>query len=273
MRIPSIRSFAAASAAMVAASASAEVTFYDVLKNVQYTQTSNAQPSTPVSWDFAARIFTNVDNDVTAGTVAFPGGSRNLTPNGPRLTRYFQPGFASEAALNAAYPTGEYVFTATAGTLAGQTGSLMVPDAVRPNEVPYLTGTSYDELQSAVEGQPVTVTWDPYTVPSPVTHELVFFQLFKDNVLLHEVSGVNGSFTSYTIDGAELVAGSSYRYSLFFDPRFQVAKAGFNGTASSIVDFDSITSGTFSVEAVPEPGSIAALGVGVAAILRRRKKA
>lgn len=273
MRPVPLRPLAAALAVLIGSSASAKVTFYDILKNAQYTQISAAQPQNAVSWDFIARIFTDVDNEVTAGTLSFPGNLRTLTPVGPRLVRYAQFGFPTEPDLENAYPATTYFFNATAGSLAGQSGSAPEFIPVRATEVPYLTGNSFADLGNATAGQSVTVTWNPYTVPAPVTHQLVYFQLFENGVLKRDVAGQNGAFTSYTIDGGDLVAGNSYRWSLFFDPRFQGNNGGFGGTASFVESFDSITSGTFSVRPVPEPASLAALGLGALAVVRRRRRA
>ncbi len=265
------------SAIAVSAVSQADITFYDLFKNAAYGQTSAAQPTTAYSWDFGARIFSNADGDVTAGNVDLPvsvGGSISLSAAGPRSAQLLDYGYADQAAIDAAYPDGTYDYSVTSGTLAGQSGSLTVPVSVYSDQVPYLTGSSFADLQSATAGNSVNVTWDAYTVSSTPTYQLVYFNVFDFTTSSYVVdaSGTNGVYGSQSIDGSVLVAGHHYGWSLYFDPRFEWANSGFNGTAASIVGFDRVTNGDFTVAAVPEPASFAVLGLGALGILKRRRR-
>lgn len=270
--------FAGAALALVAVSAAqAEVTFYDLFKNVYYTQTSNAQPTTANSYAFSSRIFTDTPGEVTEGTIDYQDGdgnaqTRTLTPTSTEVVDYSDFGYASEADLEHAYPAGNYVYTATAGTLAGQTGTLTVPTTVRSDQIPYFNGTSYDDLTHAVAGSSVTVTFDGFTTPTAADSEAIYIYLHDDTTDLDvEQSMLGNAAGSYTLSGSDLVADHDYSLSIFYDPRFGTPNAGFNGTGDTSIGFDRATNLDFHVQAVPEPAGWAALGVGLVAFRRRRR--
>lgn len=78
-----------------------------------------------------------------------------------------------------------------------------------------------------------------------------------------------GSFTGVAATGA--ITGASAKYSAYVSPNNVVSvTTNTRTTGTPSLNFTNVLG---EVEAVPEPASIAALSVGAAALLRRRKKA
>lgn len=261
--------------------AAADVTFYDLFKNVQFEQTANdTAPTVATSYDFGVRIFSDTDGEVTSGTVVTPlNDTLDLSPTSSKVVEDYIYGYSSDAELDALYPAGTYNFSITGGTKSGWTGTLDLPETARANEVPYLTGNSFDALMNATAGNSVNVTWNTFTTNNPnsqsLAYETIYFAVFDETLGGTQIGGGYGDKASYlsaTIDGSTLIAGHDYRWSLYYDPRFEVRDAGLNGEGTADIGFDSVTSGGFTVAPVPEPASLTALALGGVAVLRRRRR-
>ncbi len=254
----------------VAQLASADPTFYDLFKTHAYNQTSNSSPIDPSFYYSGSRIFTTVDGEVTSAHLTAPSGGtdRDLTGSNPTIA---QPTYASEATMDAETPAGDYLFTINdGGAFDGATGSLTLPESTYADAVPYLTGTSFDALQNATAGNSIAVTWNSFTPVANANFNLVFFTVFDQTAGTFIFDQIyNDGAPGDTIDGSGLIAGHSYSYNLFFDPRYEVTHAGL-GDATSIAGFDSVTFGDFRVAAVPEPATFLLLSPAFLLLRRRR---
>ena len=100
----------------------------DLFKNISYNQTSAAAPTAPIRVPFCAyeNFFQN-PGDFDSATVTYPGtGSPQALSLAAAGEYLFQtPFFASQAAMDSAYPFGNYVLSAhNSGTSANQSATI-----------------------------------------------------------------------------------------------------------------------------------------------------
>ncbi len=252
---------------------------YDLFKTADYTQTSNAQPTTPFNYRMDARIDTNVDHDVTAASLTLPDGVTvyPFTSSTPRFLFYRENGLASAGDLDAAYPAGTYTFTATAGTLAPSSGSIDFPESAQLGysaTVPYLTGNSFSSLQGMDSTANLTLTFDGFIGGTFANQVVTFFTVF-DNTSGDVVFTENGSpsvFTASTIPGGVLLPDHAYAYSVTFSDRIVGTGLFGNDSAVTLAAFDLATSGFFQTAAVPEPGIGGLLPLVIGFVTSRRRR-
>ncbi len=136
---------------------------YNFGKSGAFVQTSTADPvpGAEEPFNFAATVKSpQAGPAITAASVTLPGGTRknlNAVPLGGLL--FFADTPASEAALDAAYPGGNYTLRFTPSGQAERTVNMNLPAAWPP--VPKVA--NYSEAQAVNPRQDFTLRWNAFT--------------------------------------------------------------------------------------------------------------
>lgn len=259
-----------------ASSARAALTFTEVARWQTFTQSSNAAPGSPNSFGFTARVFSNTANEVQNGTVKTPLATvYNMNPSGAFVTGYSNFSFASEAALDALFPTGSYEFTLTNGPRSGDSDTIDFNDPGWADVTPHLVGTNYADLQGADVTSAISFNWSAWDTTGSYTGRQTYFTLIDvtggGTQVVPQQQGHADTFLSKTLAANTLVAGRTYQYTLTFGALDQSEEAEGLAPARPTAAKYMTTSGRFTT-AVPEPGTIAVLALGVVGAFRRRRR-
>jgi hypothetical protein len=200
----------------------ADVSYYGVIKSVQYQQTNDLAP-VPLAanaYAFNAFVVANTNNVVTDATIRV--GSNTPIPLTSTNTVYwqFQNAFSTQAALDAAYPAGS-VFSPVNYTLTMSTTN----DGVRSGSVNFflfIVPVSYPatpQLTNLAAAQTIDTTRDfPVTWDSLGGSTLAVVQLTvldaTSNVVFaspapFQPGALNGTSTGYVIPAYSLPAGAN----------------------------------------------------------------
>jgi hypothetical protein len=242
------------------------VVFYSVFKNIAYTQTGNAQPTTPSSFFVNGGVFSNLANDLTSGSVTnnSSAASFNMSVANPNTLSYG--GFESSlAAMNAAFPDGstdQFSVTSTSqGTLSD---SLPQPaSSLFTSNIPYLT--NFNGLKGMNPNGAFTVHF-PSTQPVGVTNDSnIYFSVFG----AIGSGGLPNSATSFVIPAHTLLPNTTYTFELDYSNRLDTPATGNFSGGTGIAGYDVRTDGTFTTgpASVPEPASIALFALVAVAML------
>lgn len=261
-------------AALTSSSAPAHAQLTDVFT---FKNLTNSQSGPDGSVIASTGAFFNAGADMTNSgdfdslTLTYPGPDSPLSiPLVGPTSFNAGPGFASQAAMDAAFPFGDYVFTATnSSTMATQTETLSYTADAYAANVPALTGASYDALQGLkTSAGALDIEFNAQSASPLATSPFTFFTIFDST---QGCGFLAASATSCAIDPQALLPGHTYTYELDFSDRVESSPDG----VLDGVDFDVRTDGTFTT-AVPEPAvwAMMLLGFGgLGAAMRVRRKA
>jgi hypothetical protein len=241
-------------------------------KNVTYAQGGlDGSVISSTGAFFNAGVDLQNPGDFDGVTLTYPGsgGPQALPQTGPKSFG-IGPSFASQAAMDAAYPFGDYVLTASnSTTMATDTETLHYTADAYAGNVPALTASSYDALQGVKTSLGMlTLDFNAQDASPLATSTFNFFTIFNSPI---NCGFLSPATTSCTIDPQELKPGHTYTYELDFSNRIESSP---NGVLDG-VNFDVRTDGTFTT-AVPEPGvwALMLLGFGgLGAAMRARRGA
>jgi hypothetical protein len=251
----------------------------DIFKNQVFTQTSGVAPTTPA--DFFADIELNSvsPGNFNAVSVAYPGPASptSLTLSGPSFWGY-GPSFATQAAMNAAVPTGDYVYTATNSvTSDSEMATLDYTGDAFASAIPALTATTWNALNGLNPTTALTVGFDTFTPAAGTTpgNGFVFFTI--SNAITGTVftdGFLNPSSGSLVLPANTLLPNTTYNFELDFSDRqtgSDPASGAFTVVGSDLRDDGSFTTGSIG-PSTPEPGTWLLFGSCLAALaaLRRR---
>lgn len=240
-----------------ALTAQAAVLYYDLRYYGVFEQTDDNVPPDSFFYATYASVYADAEGDLLAGELTLPDLSTTpLYYATSQLINSYSQLYASIAELTAAYPSGSYGFSVTAGNAAPGFGSLEAPIPDFPNEIPYLTDGSFSALQNSASYVDKTVTWYPFTHNGSTALQYQTIYLYDyvngiGNVFIDY--GLNTSFTSTTFPAELMRSGHAFAYTLVNNAYDETANAGF-GNATGTVMFMKQTNGEFYVLA--DPGTV-----------------
>ena len=245
----------------------------DIFKNISYTQSSGAAPTSPTGF-FADVELTSVNpGDFNNVSVTYPGPGSPLSL--PQVSPTFfssGPGFATQAAMNAAIPFGAYQYTAT-NTGVSMTATLNYTTDAFTSAVPALSSATFSALQGLNPSTALTVGFNSFTPNAAASEGFTFFSIFNSSGTVFTDGFLAPGTTSLVLPAGTLAADTTYTFELDFSDRINGADA--NGIPT-LVGSDVRTDGTFTtgsaVVATPEPGTLLLVGGGLLALGVMRKR-
>lgn len=212
---------ALALASAVAQAGNPDVEQYIAVKGQHFLQPGEGTPvpATNGPHRFIANVVGSGPTTILGASVRKPNNtSVTLTHEEGDNEFYFEPVFATKAALDAAYPAGNYAFTIRTANQATQFVTLNLAADAYPPAAPHVA--NWVELQSA-ETNGTTVQWDAW--PDAPTNSFILFSVEDsqgDEVFSTAGPGdpmaLPGSATSAVIPGGLLAVGQTYYVTIVF---------------------------------------------------------
>jgi len=212
-----------------------------VIKEITYIQaTDNTQPTSPLLYRFDGFIY-SVEGGIAAADVTNGITPVALIEGEPGAWELDQTSveFGSKAALDASFPSlMPYTLHIQGGTL-GTRDQVLPIGADNYPDAPFLTGTSFSDLDAMDPAQELTINWAP--VSPNTTH--IFFEIFNINSGTKDFDVQLGpGTTSITIPADVLESGQMYELDInlaavgiFADdcPGFGLGSTNFSGFVTS----------------------------------------
>ena len=275
---------ALAAAGLAAPLAHAQLSQADLGKNLEYQQTG---PATVVQYNggvnaflFARAFFTTpgaYDGGSVTDTSTLSSQGFNVAGNIGSPYVGYQTGYQTQAALDAAYPTGDtYHLAATDSTLANPDGLADVPYAndLYTADVPTLTAATFVGLQHINPAAATLIGFNSFTPNGLAGFGQGFLTIYDQTSALNvfNVAGFAPSTTSALVGAGVFTAGHTYTLELIFDDGVTGTDLANNVGYTARSDVRTLDFFTVPL-AVPEPAAWAMLLVGfglVGAVLRHR---
>lgn len=185
------------------------IDFAYTIKEKLFEQTDNAGPTEPVEWGFGAGV--QGGNDVTGGSLDHPGGN---------IVFIGEPGeydtddleYASQAALDAAFPNGSYTLNITVDGSDEQLGPFTISGDDYPAAPRIL---NLEEFQANDPAQSFTLNWNAFSGADADDRILIIGNnRSEDGDLIFEF--LDATATSYDIPGGTLSLENGYEFELLF---------------------------------------------------------
>ncbi|RYG21185.1 PEP-CTERM sorting domain-containing protein [bacterium] len=257
---------------LVATGAQAQVESFSIERMSAY----NIEPGPSgyfIESTFRARVETTNVTDLDAFTISgpFPADApQTLTKTGNVYELFTSAGSYPEALLEN-YPLGDYLFSGSGGTLGDLTATLH-------DGAEFTSGPSflnYDQFVSRAPGQAVSIQIGSLTPRAGATHNYAKYSLFTSDglggyTILDQGVHEGTSPFSFGVGAGITEAGRPYYVGVEFHSDEVIQNAGFGG-ATGTIGWGTSVGTYFYTEAVPEPASLAVLGLGALLALRRRR--
>jgi len=272
-----------ASASIASASAHAQVTFADLGKNLEYTQTSAAGAVAAVNGGDNAFFF----GRVFYASGAFDGGSLSYNSTTLPFNGFaydccgstggqYQTGYMSKADMDAMFPTSTvYTLTATDSTSANPDNAVnvLLPDDLYADiSTPTFNASSFTALNSLTAGQGVTIDTGVFTPDAGAGGQnfLSIFDLTGGSTVYSDFG--DNTRSAWAVGSGIFQSGHQYEAQLIFDSFVSGADNGVPTTGRNDLRTDLF----FTVGApTPEPGvwALMILGLGLTGAMLRRRQA
>ncbi len=255
--------------------ARADISFVDMFRNNNYVQTGNGAAAYDLSF-LTFNLFSTVANEFTSVQAVYPGPASpaTLTQSAPTVYGYSTSFLPSQAAMDAAFPTGSYRFNTT-GSGGPLSTSFNYTANAYAHTLPYLTGINYSALQGMNPAAPFTFQLSIFTPDALASEADTFLTVFDtlSGAVVYDFGFQPSTTTSLTLPANTLSAGHNYTYQLIFSDRVTAASPGADFSAQ--IGFDDRTIGSFTTN-VPEPSAWTLLcfgGAGLTFVVHRRSHA
>ncbi|GCL47825.1 PEP-CTERM sorting domain-containing protein [Microcystis aeruginosa] len=230
----------------------AAITGFNLSQFADYTQTSNAQPNSG-SFTFFPSINYTDEAALTSAFVFYNGTESSIPldimfPSGDEFVAAALLTYPTLEALEAAFPDGtQYIYTIVGGSLGTQAAVLpTVPPRAFVNDVPFLTGTTFNDLQGFDPSQPFTISFNGTSLFPDISKNFSILSTLGGTVF--DVS-LNPTDTSLLLPANTLAPNTSYEFELEYVESELLFDTGFNG-AESFLGFFTQTTGTFTTGSI-----------------------
>lgn len=250
----------------------------DLLRNLQYTQTGDGASLSFDSAYITVRMYAGSANEYSNVQAFYPGPDSPValtpTPLDASVYEYSPDFYTSKAAMDTAFPKGTYSLTANNDATSDHATTMFdyTADAY-PQSQPYLTGTTFSDVHGMNPAAAFNFQFSPYVKDATTNDAELFFTIF-DAATGDVVFGAEfqpDTTTGVTLPANTLLPNHDYNYDLDFSDRVFVTSNGASNPA--VLAFDTRTDALFTTGPIPEPGSVAVLGMGVMVAAGRRRRA
>lgn len=233
------------------------VAFYLVAKGQNYVQNGVEAPALDVSnnpFRFVAALEAAFSNSVSAASVLIPGNIfRTMNASLDRLQFDFGAGFATKAAVDAAYPGGGYKFNIATKAEGTKTPLLTLPAEIYPS-TPHVA--NWIEAQEIEAGTEFTLRWDAMGGTSNDFINIAIRDAGGNDLIgspwLFEPGYLNGLATSWTIPANTLAPGQAYQARVLFVKRAALNITAYPGV-TGLAAFYKETIAPIGAAAIPTP--------------------
>jgi hypothetical protein len=246
----------------------------DIFKNISYTQSTGAAPASPTGFFADVELTSQNASDFTNVSVTYPGPGSPLTV--PQVSPTFfsyGPGFATQAAMNAAVPFGAYKYTAT-NTGVNQTATLNYTTDAFTSGIPALSASSFNALHGLNPTTALTIGFNSFTPNASASQGITFFTIFSSTGTVFSGGFLGPSATSILLPANTLAPNTTYSFELDFSDRINGSDP--STSVFTLVGSDVRTDGTFTtgpaVAVTPEPSTLLLVGSGLMAVAAFRKR-
>ena len=225
---------------------------YELRKGRSYEQTTTGPPLPEVGDEFifSAEVEASAPNLVSASTVASPAGvTGTLTPNSDRDEFQFSESAATQAALDARFPSGSYSLTLQTANQGTRTPSLFFANAAYPPP----PRVHFDPVQRVPAQQNLRIAWDAW--PDGNANDFIQLRIEDndgDNVFetpdFDDKDALDGRATSATVPAGTLTPGKSYKARLTFHRCVAIDASSYPGALGQAIYFARTK---FDIETVP----------------------
>jgi hypothetical protein len=185
------------------------IDFVYTIKEQAFEQYGNTAPTTPTDWGFGSGVLGG--SNVTGGSVSYGEETELFSGSDGEYELDIQ-GYASQAALDADYPNGDFTVTVTVGGDDTVVGPFPITGNAYP-PAPHITNAV--ELQSHDYTQDYLLTWDAFSGAD--AGDEIILQIWDsttdDDIVF---ARLDPTATSYLISGDELSADKYYDIDLLF---------------------------------------------------------
>ena len=156
-----------------------DIDHVNLFRNIGYTQTANGQSLANNGTFFSTAVYTLGATAYSSVSFTAPAASPPVAMPalGANSYGYVSAAFGSQAAMDAAFPSGAYNYTLLSSGPAVQVALTLGADRY-PLSQPFLSGTGYSALQGANAAAPIAVQFSTFSTNAAATWSYIYFTAF-----------------------------------------------------------------------------------------------